>query len=139
MKKTKSLRKRLILENDKLFREIIRARDKVCQKTSKVCNLQVCHFWRRNILRTRWDLDNACLLTGGIHFYWAHSHFQDFQAFWLKRLGKDRYDKLELKARYVLPVRMEDLLFTHYELKKKYSNLQGQNKINLRRDVYVEV
>ena len=118
-KKPKTARQQLIKANDDLFRILIRARDKVCQKTGKVVNLQVAHFWRRNILRTRWDPDNACLLQGGTHLYWAHSNFQDFTVFWLKRLGQERFDRLELKARYVAPMKEFDLLLIHNDLKKQ--------------------
>jgi len=123
-KKTKySARKKLILANDNLFRQIIRIRDKVCQKTGKATNLQVAHFWRRNILRTRWDMDNACLLQGGIHLYWAHSHFQDFTAFWKMRLGEKRYNALELRARYIFPVKEFDLQMINLELKELLNTL----------------
>jgi len=78
IKKTKySVRKKLILANDNLFRQIIRIRDRVCQKTGKTTNLQVAHFWRRNILRTRWNMDNACLLQGGDMQYQATRIYAD--------------------------------------------------------------
>ncbi len=116
--KPKSDRQKLILANDKLFREIIHLRDRVCQKTGRKENLQVAHFWRRNLLRTRWDLLNACLLSGGTHLYWAHSHFQEFMEWWKKRIGPEAYSALELKARYAAPVKTQDLLLTNFLLKK---------------------
>ena len=121
----KSPRQLIIKANDDIFRTLIHARDKeTCQKTGRTgVALDVAHFWRRNLLRTRWDLDNACLLQKGTHLFWAHSHFQDFQAFWLKRLGKERYDKLELKARYAAPVKMQDLLAMNYYLKTQLKKL----------------
>ena len=115
----KTERQKLIKANDDLFRQIIRLRDKVCQKTGRKTNLQVCHYWTRKNLRVRWDMDNACLLQGGIHYYWAHSHFQEFREFWIKRLGKKKFEKLEIKARYVAPVKLFDLLYIHSNLKKK--------------------
>lgn len=123
VRKSKTNRQKLIIANDDLFRQIIRIRDKVCQKTGKTTNLQVAHFWRRNILRTRWELDNACLLTGGVHLYWAHSHFQDFTAFWIKRLGQERFYRLELKARYVAPVKEIDLMMIKENLKNLLQSL----------------
>lgn len=123
----KSSRQKLILANDKIFRQIIHLRDKVCQKTGKTENLQVAHFWTRSILRTRWDLDNACLLNAGTHLFWSHKYPQDFQAFWLKRLGKKKYEALELKARYVAPVKEFDLLVIHQDLKKLLSKMEAKN------------
>ena len=97
---------------------------RLCQKTGKTEDLQVAHFWRRNILRTRWELDNACLLQKGIHLFWAHSHFQEFTAFWLQRLGQEKYLALELKARYVGLVSKDFLVFTNYDLKEDLKRLQ---------------
>lgn len=126
MRKSKTARQKLILENDKLFREIIRARDKVCQRKGFTTNLQVAHFWRRNILRTRWDMDNACLLNAGIHKWWAHANPQDFRVFWLKRLGQERFDKLELRARYAAPVKEFDLICINKNLQETLASLKKE-------------
>ena len=123
--KTKSsARKKLILENDRLFREIIRARDKVCQKTFKAVNLQVAHYWTRKILRTRWDLSNACLLNGGAHIHWAHVRPDQFKEFWIRRIGQREFDLLEIRARYVAPVKMEDLKMINDYLKIKIEEIK---------------
>ena len=116
MKTKKLTRQTLIKANDDLFRAIIRLRDKVCQKTFKSTNLQVAHYWTRGNLRTRWDYDNACLLNGGVHYYWAHVHPEQFREFWIKRLGQKKFDELEIKARYVAPVKEIDLVYKKQEL-----------------------
>jgi hypothetical protein len=123
MRKPKTYRQKLILENDRLFREIIRARDKVCQKTGKTTNLQVAHFWTRKGLRTRWDEENACLLNAGVHLYWAHIDRRQFEEFWRRRLGQEKFDALEIRARYVAQVKEMDLEFIKYNLKQKLSAL----------------
>lgn len=117
------LRKKLIKGNDDLFRVIIRLRDKVCQKTRRSTNVQVCHYWTRGNLRVRWDLDNACLLNGAQHIWWAHAHPEQFKEFWIRRLGQKRFDELELRARYVSPVKEFDLLCIHENLKKQLKKL----------------
>ncbi len=119
----KTARQKIILENDKLFGLIIRARDKVCQKTFRSENLQVAHFWSRTHLRVRWDLDNACLLQGGIHLFWAHKEPQLFREFWLKRLGSERFVALEIRARFAAPVSMEDLKNWNNYLKLKLEEI----------------
>ena len=119
----KSARQKIIKKNDDLFRQIIRARDKVCQKTFRKENLQVAHFWSRTHLRVRWDLDNSCLLQGGIHLYWAHKEPQLFREFWLNRIGQQRFDELEIKARYAAPVKMEFLLAINEWLQLKLEEL----------------
>jgi len=130
-KKTKySTRKKLILANDNLFRQIIRIRDKACQKTGKTTNLQVAHFWTRGNLRARWDLDNSCLLNAAVHIWWAHSRPEQFREFWIRRLGQKKFDELELRARYVFPVKEFDLQIIKLELKKLLSEyLDGKRRM----------
>ena len=117
-------RKKLILANDKLFREIIQIRDKVCQKTGRTTNPQVCHFYTRSNLRVRWIEDNACLLNGGTHLFWAHKNPTQFREFWIKRLGQKKFDELEILARYIAPVKELDLLLRNYDLKRRLKSLR---------------
>ena len=102
-KRSKSLRSRLIKDCDDIFREIIRRRDKMtCQRTGeKTNNLDVAHFHTRTINATRWDEDNACLLKKGMHRFWAHVKHEEFRDFWIKRIGKDNFDRLKMKASYI--------------------------------------
>jgi 5-methylcytosine-specific restriction endonuclease McrA len=124
LRKPKSNRQKLIKQNDDLLRQIIRLRDKVCQRSGRRENLQVCHFFTRSNVRVRWELDNVCLLNGGVHLFWAHKNPQDFCEFWLKRLGKRRFDILNLKARFVAPVKEFDLICINERLKRELSVLQ---------------
>lgn len=124
----KSERQKLIAANDRLFREIIRIRDRVCQKTGKTTNLQVCHFYTRSILRVRWLGDNACLLNGGIHLFWGHKNPQEFREFWLRRLGQKKFDELELRAKYVAPVHEIDLRFINFGLTNQLEELKKRRK-----------
>ena len=114
-----SVRKKLILANDSLFRQIIRARDKVCQISGRNTNLQVCHYWTRSNMKVRWTEENAVLLNGGIHIFWAHKNPDKFKEWFVKRLGQKKFDELELKARYVAPVKELDLLLINHLLKNK--------------------
>ncbi len=116
-RKPKSGRQKLILANDNLFREIIRIRDKFYQRPEP--NLQVAHYWTRGNLRVRWDEDNAMLLTASRHIWWAHVHPEQFKEFWIKRLGQQRFDALELRARYVYPMKTFDLICINYTLEKQ--------------------
>jgi hypothetical protein len=123
--KTKpSLRNKLILENDRLFREIIRARDKVCQMSLRKENLQVCHYWTRSILRTRWDMTNAVLLNSGKHIFFAHKYPDKFKEWFIRRIGQREFDLLEIRARYVAPVKMEDLMMINDYLKIKIEEIK---------------
>ncbi|MHA1428613.1 MAG: hypothetical protein ACTSQI_21730 [Candidatus Helarchaeota archaeon] len=73
----------------------------------------------------RWDLDNGCLLNSGVHLYWAHIHRRQFEEFWIRRLGQERFDRLELKARYVAPVKEFTLAAINIELKNILKDLEG--------------
>ena len=122
-KGSKSERKQLIKDLDEIFRDIIRLRDKcICQRTGKTSNIQVAHFYSREYTRTRWDMDNACCLNANVHINWAHVKHQEFQDWWLQRIGKEAFDRLKLKAQvrgtvYTCNLRLlkKDLL-----TKKKY-------------------
>jgi hypothetical protein len=122
-RKPKSQRQLIILANDNLFREIIRARDKVCQKTGMIHNLQVCHYFSRSNLRTRWEELNGVLINGGSHIFWCHKYPDKFREWYINRLGQEKFEALELMARYSAPVKTEFLLFMNYKLKERLKAL----------------
>lgn len=110
--------------NDDIAREIVRLRDKVCQKTGKSSaevNLQVAHYLSRGNYHTRWDLDNLCLLGEGTHYFWAHKKANEFREFMIGRLGSTRFNALELREKMSAgsPVDTEAwYLYLQAELKK---------------------
>jgi len=102
-RESKSERSKLIKKCDDIFRKIIRLRDNMtCQRTGKKDNLQVAHFFTRSILSLRWDEENACLLQRGIHYYWAHVKHEEFRDFWISRIGKERFEMLKIKSRFIM-------------------------------------
>ncbi len=115
--KKKTPRQKIILANDKLVREIIRNRDVVCQKSGKTERLQVCHFYSRSCLRTRWGLDNLVLLTSGNHHFWAHKYPEKFRDFMIERLGKKRFNALKKCNNDVRPMKMFELQEINRNLK----------------------
>ena len=119
----KSERKKLIESNDKIFRDIIRMRDKVCQWSGRTENLQIAHFFTRGTLRLRWDEENACLLNAGVHLFRAHKYPEQFRDFWLKRIGEKRFVMLKMRAGYVQPIKMFDLLMIHSQLKERLKGM----------------
>ena len=127
-RKPKTERQKLIKACDDIFRKIIRIRDKgLCQVTFRPDNVQVAHYWTRGNLRVRWDLDNACLLNAAKHIWWAHANPEQFKTFWIRRLGRESFDALELRARYVSPIKEYDLIFINQDLKAKLQSLaEGQ-------------
>ena len=86
---------------DKLFSKYIKLRDKVCQRCGCYSKyLQTSHYHGRAIKSTRWFDDNCCLLCMGCHMYF-HGHRIDHDQFFLKRLGQERFDKLNMQAQMI--------------------------------------
>lgn len=115
-------RRQLEKELDDLFRHLIRLRDVVCQRTNKRDNLQVAHFITRTVRATRWDENNACLLNGGSH-RWAHTFKTRFRDFWVKRIGEEEVQKLEMKERSRLKITNEEKRVMKLALKKRIQEL----------------
>src|SRR6266542_2470124 len=85
---------------DRLFREYIRERDKICQMKSAECwgELQAAHFIGRSRKSVRWDPRNAILLC------FNHHHRMDADpigkhSFFAARLGEERFTALHMKSR----------------------------------------
>ena len=122
-RRKKSPRQILIRQCDDLVRLIVRARDKVCQRTGKTKNLQVAHYKTRGNLSLRWDLNNVILLNAGIHYWWAHTKPEEFRAFMIERLGLEKVEQLDLKARYrPSPIRLSDLMLIKLGLEQELTN-----------------
>jgi len=129
-KRVKTNRQKLIRSCDDLFRKIIRLRDKgLCQVTFKSENVQVAHYWTRGNKRVRWDLDNACLLNAAKHIWWAHANPRQFEEFWRKRLGQEKFEALELRARYVAPIKDFDLVCIRQELQSLLHKMEEEKCI----------
>lgn len=126
----KSERKKIIDKCDSVFREIIRLRDKVCQRTGKSTNLQVAHYFTRSNMRTRWDEANACLLNAGTHLYWAHKNHEEFRDFWIERIGQEEFERLKLRTRVRGTIYTSDLEVILIGLKARYEQLKKELSCN---------
>ena len=90
---------------DGLFRKWRRIKDNyTCQKcgqpysSDNAGSLEVAHFHSRRHENTRFDEENTlCLCRVRCHQYFD-THRTEFEAFMLERLGRERYDLLELRA-----------------------------------------
>jgi len=116
-------RSNLIKDCDDLFRQIIKLRDKVCQKTGNTNNLQVCHYYTRGNLRLRWDFDNTCLLNAGVHKWWAHVHIEEFRDWWKERLGEDKFQQLIIRGRCKGSLKTHEIKAIKIWLKQKLKEL----------------
>ena len=91
MKKRKSLKNKA----DKLWKERIHERDKVCQYCGKQGG-QAHHIIGRRNHNVRWDLDNGIVLCSGCHTLRADSAHQDPLGFavYFKTKYQERYKHL---------------------------------------------
>lgn len=85
---------------DKLFSQVIKARDKWCQRCGGTGGLQTSHFWGRKRSLVRYDEDNAVLLCFGCHQYF-HSNPAEHTAWFKQHLGEEKFNLLEGRASQV--------------------------------------
>ena len=91
---------------DKAFSQYIRKRDKQCVR----CNSPVIfndegipvshhnsHYFGRGNECTRFDTENCDTLCHGCHSQWDGNK-EDYRDFKIKQLGKDRFNKLRIRA-----------------------------------------
>ncbi len=121
--KKKTPRQKIILANDKLVREIVRKRDKFCQRTGKTDRLQVCHFFGRGTISTRWHLDNLILFSAGSHHFWCHQHYEEFRDFMIQRLGRKRFNALNKLHKQAKPMKMFELQEINRNLKDNLNSM----------------
>ena len=103
-RKIKTPRQKLIKDCDTLFSKIIRKRDPVCVYCGKNPSKHCAHVFSRRYLGTRWDSENAYGMCGGCHIFQAHVDPIEFHQFIIKRIGKDRYDRLRTISQMVKKV-----------------------------------
>lgn len=110
-------------KRDSLFSQYIRTRDKwscqVCLKQYQPGErgLQCSHFWGRAHKATRWDPDNACAKCFHCHQYMTANPVE-FRDWILKRLGRQKFDHLEAKARTITRLKKCDKPFQIAELQR---------------------
>src|SRR3990167_10052144 len=120
IKKSKSPRKKLIDELDKIFRECLLLRDKVCQYSGKADNRQVSHYISRENLHLRWNWDNCCIINGGIHIFTFHKRHHLYRSFLIRRIGLEKVEWLEMQDRiYCKPIYTCDLKLLKADLLSK--------------------
>ena len=113
---------------DVVFSELIKYRDGWrCVETKARHNLQTAHVISRSYLATRWNMDNAVTLTAGRHVWYTHNPLE-WREFCLKRLGKERYEELEKKARARRKWTVPELKELYAELTDKLEALRPSGR-----------
>ena len=90
---------------DDLWKQYMRVKQGfTCQKCGRVyspdncANLHTAHFHGRGHENVRFDEQNTLLLCGIPCHQYFDTHKTEFKEFMLNRLGRERYDLLELRA-----------------------------------------
>jgi len=107
---------KLVKRLDALVKEEVKRRvGYKCQKCGKQYkkgdkNLTWSHYWSIARKGTRWDFDNIdALCWFWCHAKWEHEKQGEYKDYMLKKLGKKKYDLLEIKAHAVTKFSRSDL------------------------------
>ena len=120
IKKAKLPRKKLIDQLDKIFRECLLLRDKVCQYSGKTENRQVSHYISRENKHLRWNFDNCHIINGGVHLFLFHKRPHLYREWLIRKIGLDKVEWLEMQDRiYCKPIYTSDLKALKLDLLSK--------------------
>lgn len=105
---------------DALFSDIVRERaDWSCENCRRTfvkkeslggSGLECSHFWSRRNKSVRWDFENAASFCSGCHRKFGENP-AEHSAFFLKRLGQNKYDALGIRARTPAKIDEKSLRF----------------------------
>lgn len=85
---------------DAKFSKWIRQRDGKCLRCLSVAKpLDNSHYWKRGDSGTRFDPENCVALCRDCHTIWEKQQNNEYKTFMLDRLGQERYELLEKRAR----------------------------------------
>lgn len=110
---------------NKLVREYVVLRDKVCLRCGKPDRLHASHIYPKGKYRKmQFNTDNVKALCVGCHLYWWHKHPIEAREWAEEALGIDRLDKLKKQANTVNKTPW-DFKEIEGELKNKIEELIG--------------
>ena len=117
---TKAQRNKL----NKLVREYVVKRDKVCLRCGKPDRLHASHIYPKGKYRKmQFDVENVKALCVGCHLYWWHKHPIDAKEWAIKVLGRKRLNKLKKQANTVNKIKL-DFKQLENELKNKIGEME---------------
>ena len=104
-------RKKLILEADKLWSSIIRARDGKCIYCGSKIHLNAHHiFSKARHGNLRWNTDNGITLCAKCHIYGVHVNPAPYILRIIEHVGNDIMEKLREQAQTKpAPIRIDDI------------------------------
>ncbi len=108
---------------NKLVREYVVLRDKVCLRCGKSDRLHASHIYPRGKFRKmQFNVDNVKALCLGCHLYWWHKHPIEAKEWAEKTLGKARLNRLKKEANTINKNKL-DFKQLESELKSKIGEL----------------
>ena len=110
---------------NKLVREYVVLRDKVCLRCGKTDRLHASHIYPKGKYRKmQFNVENVKALCIGCHLYWWHKHPIEAKEWAEKTLGKGRLRQLKKHANTInkTPWDYEDI---KHKLEKKIGELNG--------------
>ena len=111
---------------NKLVREYVLLRDKVCLRCGKTKNLHASHIYPKGKFRKmQFDTDNVKALCLGCHLYWWHKHPIEAKEWAEKALGEERLERLKKQANTINKNKLDyNLLKDELETKiKDFNNI----------------
>ena len=94
---------------DILFSKYIRMKaGGICEYCGKGLALQCSHFHGRRKRSTRWDEENCCVLCMSCHMYLGE-HPNKHCAWFKKRLGSEKFEKLNIRAEIITKLDKEEI------------------------------
>ena len=110
---------------NKLVREYVVLRDKVCLRCGKADRLHASHIYPKGKYRKmQFNVENVKALCIGCHLYWWHKHPIEAKEWAEKTLGRARLNRLKKQANTINKTPW-DFKEIESELKNKIGELNG--------------
>ena len=110
---------------NKLVREYVILRDKVCLRCGKSDRLHASHIYPKGKFRKmQFDVENVKALCVGCHLYWWHKHPIEAKEWAESTLGKARLKRLKKQANTINKNKL-DFKELETELKNKIGEISG--------------
>ena len=110
---------------NKLVREYVILRDKVCLRCGKSDRLHASHIYPKGKFRKmQFDVENVKALCVGCHLYWWHKHPIEAKEWAEVTLGKARLKRLKKQANTINKNKL-DFKELEPELKNKIGEISG--------------
>ncbi len=113
---------------DIAFSQYIRLRDTKCQRCGSLVRINLetgmpvshhnSHFWSRGKESTRFDESNCDTLCYGCHHIWEKDERKIYEAFKIKQLGQNEFNKLDFRAHHTVKKDRKMALIVAKELLK---------------------